>query len=129
MPPGVAGTRAPHRRAAPTPEPLYLAAGLAIAVVLTVGLRATGFFAKRAVSSSTLQTIYERWMPMGVVTILAVYCLTGIDVSSVAASVPEVAGVLVTVGLHLWRGSMLLSMGGGAATCIVLAAWVMPGLA
>lgn len=111
------------------PEPLYLAAGLAIAVAFNVSRRAGGFFVKRAVSSSTLLAIFEKWVPLGVVAILAVYCVTGIDFGSVQAFAPEVAGVLVTVGLHLWRDNMLLSMCAEAATCILLANWVMPGLA
>lgn len=109
-------------------EPLYLVAGVAIAVAITVSLRAAGFFARGAVQSPALMTVLERWMPLGVVAILAVYCVLNIDFGTVSAAVPQVVGAIVTVGLHLWKRNMLLSILGGALACIVLANWAVPAV-
>lgn len=108
------------------PDLPYLICGIALAAALTYGLRAGGFLARRALRSSTLLSVYERWMPLGIVSILCVYCIAGFDFRSVPLALPEVVGVVVTVGMHLWKRNMLLSMASGAAACIVLANWIMP---
>ena len=47
-----------------------------------------------------------------------------INYSSVETAAPYLAGLVVTVGAHLWRKNMVLSMVAGTVTCVVLANWV-----
>jgi branched-subunit amino acid transport protein AzlD len=102
-------------------EPAYLAVALASAVAITVTLRALPFAVKGAMADSELIQAVGRWMPLGAVTILAVYCLVAIDLSVPAQAVPELAGVAVTVAVHGWRRNAVLSIVAGSATCIALA--------
>lgn len=63
-------------------------------------------------------------MPVGAVAILAVYALTSIDISGATHGIPQITGVLVTIGLHLWRRNIALSILGGTVTCVILMNWV-----
>ena len=62
----------------------YIATALAVAVAITFALRAAPFALKAALRDSGLVTDIGRWMPLGAVSILAVYCLSSIDVSGAA---------------------------------------------
>jgi len=69
-----------------------------------------------------------RWMPLGALTILAVYCLASIDTTQSPYGLPEVVGVAATVAVHLWRRDVMLSIIAGTAVCLVPANWVpLPG--
>lgn len=105
----------------------YIATALAAAVVITFALRAAPFALKAALRDSGLVTDIGRWMPLGAVSILAVYCLSSIDVSGAGHGIPELTGVAVTVATHWWRRNAVLSIVLGTAACIVLANWLLPG--
>ena len=49
-----------------------------------------------------------------------VYCLRGTQFTSLAACAPQLIAAAVTVGLHLWKHSTLLSIAGGTACYMVL---------
>lgn len=106
----------------------YIAAALASAVVITVALRAAPFALKNALGNSSLLADLNAWMPAGVTVILAVYCLSGIDLEQPSRAVAEIGGVVVTVAIHQWRHNLLLSIVCGTATCVVLANRVVPAL-
>ena len=59
-------------------------------------------------------------LPMAVITTLVVYCLRGTDFSSLVGCVPPLAAAALTVALHLWKKSTLLSVAGGTAVYMVL---------
>ncbi len=59
-------------------------------------------------------------MPAGVMVILLAYCLRGLPLTSHRAFAP-LAALAVTIGLHLWRRSALLSILGGTAVNVALA--------
>jgi branched-subunit amino acid transport protein AzlD len=105
----------------------YIATALAVAVAITSALRAAPFALKAALRDSDLVTDIGRWMPLGAVSILAVYCLSSIDASGAGHGIPELTGVAVTVAIHRWRRNAVLSIILGTATCIVLANWILPG--
>ena len=44
----------------------------------------------------------------GAIAILACYCLTRIDYLSANHGLPEIVGVVITVGVHLWRRNAVL---------------------
>ena len=62
--------------------------------------------------------------PLGAVALRAIYAVAKIDYSSFTTAAPYLAGLVVTVGVHLWRKNMVLSMVAGTLTCVVLANWV-----
>lgn len=108
------------------PEPTYVAAALTVAVGITVTLRALPFLAKSALSDSPLLADLGRWMPLGAVSILAIYCLARIDLSTPTHAGGPLAGVVVTVSVHLWRRNAVLSIVTGTTACLLvtnLAPW------
>ena len=82
------------------PDATYLTSALAVAVGITVTLRAVPFALKNAMAGSALLADIGRWMPLGAITVLAVYCLAQIDLAAPTRGLPELAGVAVTVAAH-----------------------------
>ena len=107
------------------PNPGYIAAALAVAVAITVTLRALPFGMKNAMKSALFADI-GRWMPLGAITILAAYCLTTINVTTPTHGIPEVTGVAATIAIHWWRRNAVLSIVTGTAACLVMTNWVLP---
>ncbi|MFG1922784.1 branched-chain amino acid transporter permease [Cryptosporangium sp. NPDC048952] len=105
------------------PDPAYLAGALGAAVAITVTLRALPFVVKGAIAESPLLANIGRWMPLGAVGILAVYCLAQIDLSP--GGLAQVVGVAVTVVIHWWRRNAVLSIVAGTAACLALTNWAL----
>jgi branched-subunit amino acid transport protein AzlD len=59
-------------------------------------------------------------LPMAIITTLVFYCLRNISFSEPAAWAPQVIASAVTVILHLWKGSTMLSIAGGTVCCMLL---------
>jgi branched-subunit amino acid transport protein AzlD len=102
------------------PDYPYIAAALAVAVAITVTLRTAPFLIKNTIDESALLIDVDRWMPLGAIAILTCYCLTRIDYLSANHGLPEIVGVVITVGVHLWRRNAVLSILTGTIACLVL---------
>lgn len=99
----------------------YLAAGIAVAAGITFALRGLPFLMKNRIGESRLLADVGRWMPLGAIAILLVYCLEAIDFGASSHGVPELAGVAATVAVHLrWRNAVA-SIVAGTTVCLVLA--------
>ena len=59
-------------------------------------------------------------LPGAVMAMLVVYCLRGVSFSPFWRALPELIAAAVTVGLHLWRRSTLLSILGGTGVYMLL---------
>lgn len=59
-------------------------------------------------------------LPAAIFGMLVVYCLKNVDVLGGSHGLPELIAILVTVGLHLWKRQMLLSIAGGTVCYMVL---------
>ena len=59
-------------------------------------------------------------LPCAIFGMLVVYCLKNVDVLSGSHGIPELIAIAVTVGLHLWRRQMLLSIAGGTLCYMLL---------
>ncbi len=103
------------------PEPGYVAAVVGLAAALTWALRAAPFAVLAPMRRSAVVGYLSRHMPLGVMLILAVYTLRDVPTTTVAAALPFVAAVAVTLGLHLWRHNALLSILAGTAVHVALA--------
>ena len=82
------------------PDYPYIVAALAVAVAITVALRTAPFLIKNTIDESPLLIDVGRWMPPGAIAILACYCLTRIDYLSANHGLPEIVGVVMTVGVQ-----------------------------
>jgi len=61
-----------------------------------------------------------KYLPSAVFGMLVVYCLKDVSFISGTFGAPEIIGILVTAGLHLWKRNTLLSIGIGTAVYIIL---------
>ena len=102
----------------------YILAAVFVAAGITFMLRLLPFGLKKALAGSELLDALSHWIPLGAVALLAIYAVAKIDYSSFTTAAPYLAGLVVTVGVHLWRKNMVLSMVAGTVTCVVLANWV-----
>ena len=59
-------------------------------------------------------------LPGAVFAMLVVYCLRNVSFVSGNYGLPELISIAVTVGLHLWRKQMLLSIAGGTVCYMLL---------
>ena len=102
----------------------YILAAVFVAAGITFLLRLLPFGLKKALAGSELLDALSHWIPLGAVALLAIYAVAKINYSSFATAAPYLAGLVVTVGVHLWRKNMVLSMVAGTVTCVVLSNWV-----
>ncbi|MDD9208032.1 AzlD domain-containing protein [Georgenia sp. 10Sc9-8] len=105
-----------------TESPMRILVVLLVIFAVTYLLRLAPFLALRRVRSSPLVGYLGVTMPLGVMAILVVYTLSSVDVTAAPYGLPELAGVVVTALLHVWRSNALLSIVGGTGTYLALAA-------
>jgi branched-subunit amino acid transport protein AzlD len=103
------------------PDTSYLVAAVLVAAAVTWALRALPFAALNALrSSATVRELSAR-MPAGVMVILLCYCLRDLPVTHPARLLAPLVALAVTVGVHVWRRSALVSIVGGTLVYVVLA--------
>ena len=59
-------------------------------------------------------------LPSAVFGMLVIYCLKGVSIMSGSHGIPELIAIAVTVGIHLWKRKMLLSVAGGTVCYMLL---------
>ena len=59
-------------------------------------------------------------LPYAAIGMLVVYCLRHVSLLQGSHGLPELIAILLTVGLHLWKRQMLLSIAGGTVCYMLL---------
>ena len=59
-------------------------------------------------------------LPGAIFAMLVVYCLRNVSIAGGSHGLPELIAIGVTVGLHLWRRQMLVSIAGGTVCYMLL---------
>lgn len=59
-------------------------------------------------------------LPSAIFGMLVVYCLKNVNVFAGSHGLPELIAIAVTVGFHLWKKQMLLSIAGGTVCYMLL---------
>ena len=59
-------------------------------------------------------------LPGAIFAMLVVYCLRNVSVTGGSHGLPEFIAIGVTVGLHLWKRQMLVSIAGGTVCYMLL---------
>ncbi len=59
-------------------------------------------------------------LPGAVFAMLVVYCLRNISLVQYSYGLPELIAIAATIGLHLWKRQMLLSIAGGTVLYMLL---------
>lgn len=109
------------------PSAGYVLASLTTILVVTFALRALPFAVLEPLRGSAFMTFLSRYMPVGIMTILVVYTLKDVSLGTGWHGLPEVIGLAVTVGLHVWRRNALLSILGGTGVYVLLVNTVLTG--
>ena len=76
------------------------------------------FFSK--LKDNPAMNFVGRYLPLMVMPILAVYSLKDATISPIKGAIPEAAGVLAVVAVHLWRANVLFSIAIGTAVFVWL---------
>jgi branched-subunit amino acid transport protein AzlD len=107
------------------PDTTYLLAAVATAVAVTWGLRALPFAVLAPLRANAAVAYLNARMPIGVMVILAVYTLRDFSPAAPSRAWPTALALAVTVGLHLWRRNVVLSILGGTAVHVALASTLL----
>jgi branched-subunit amino acid transport protein AzlD len=99
----------------------HIAAMVAVSAAITWALRALPFAALAPLRRSVVVRYLSLHMPLGVMVILALYTLRNVPAADELARWAAAAALAVTVGLHLWRRNVLLSIVGGTLTNVLIA--------
>ncbi|MDO5025904.1 MAG: AzlD domain-containing protein [Trueperella sp.] len=92
----------------------YILAVVVMTWAITFVLRAMPFLFLTKVRDSAALKYLGKVMPAGVMLILVVFTLRGLDLTTPESWLPAAAGVITTVVLHLLLRKVLLSILGGA---------------
>lgn len=89
-----------------------------------LGTMATRFlpfivFSEKRETPAFIQYI-GKFLPSAVFGMLVVYCLRNVDITQAAYGLSELISILATVGIHLWKRQMLLSIAAGTACYMLL---------
>lgn len=97
----------------------FITIGLCVlGTVLTRFLPFTVFSARRP-TPRYIQYL-GRVLPGAIFAMLVVYCLRNVSFLTGSHGLPELAAIAVTVGLHLWKRQMLVSIAGGTVCYMLL---------
>lgn len=99
--------------------PLWPIAVIAVCGLCTLAERALPFLIFRGRAVPAAVHYLGDVLPMAIIATLIVYCLRGLDFSAVSWA-PQLISCAVTVLLHLWRRSALVSIAGGTLCCMLL---------
>lgn len=59
-------------------------------------------------------------LPAAIFAMLVVYCLKNVNIAGGSHGLPELIAIAVTIGLHLWKRQMLISIAGGTVVYMLL---------
>lgn len=65
-----------------------------------------------------------RLLPPAVLGLLVIYSVKDVEWTGGLYGLPEILGILLIVGLHIWKRNMLLSIAGGTVFYMVLVQYI-----
>ncbi|SDK91853.1 Branched-chain amino acid transport protein AzlD [Nocardioides sp. YR527] len=98
----------------------YVLSAVLVSAAVTWTLRAAPFAMLAPLRHSALLAYIGDRMPVGVMVILAAYTLRETDPVVLTSVGPAALALAITIGLHLWRGSMTLSIFAGTAAYVLV---------
>ena len=104
---------------------LHAIATIAVAALVTAGLRFLPFliFGHNRKTPAIISYLGQV-LPFAIMGMLVVYCLKDISFTTSPVGIPEAIGCTVDAGLHVWKRSTLLSIGGGTIVYMLLVQFV-----
>ena len=101
-----------------TPDALLIITTVAAVTFLTRFLP-FAIFGKQDRHSAIL-TDLNKMLPAAIIAVLVIYCVKSINFTQVSNFLPQLIGVAIVAGLHLWKRNNLLSIGVGTACYMVM---------
>lgn len=99
----------------------YLISAIAVAGLITLGLRAIPFAVLAKLRRSKMVQTLGTWMPAGIILILAVFVLRGEMIARGSDWWMAIVAVAVTIGVHYaFKRQVLLSVAAGTACYVLL---------
>lgn len=90
----------------------------------TLGTMATRFFPFMIFNEKRTTPKYiiylGKVLPGAIFSMLIVYCLKNVNITSYSYGLPELIAIIVTVLLHKWKKQMLISIAGGTICYMLL---------
>lgn len=102
------------------------AIALAVGIMLTRFLPFLLFSRKDRLPSAVLYL--GGALPHACMAMLLVYCLKDVSLLAAPHGVPEALGIVFTIGLHVWRKNVMLSIAGGTLFYMFLVQKVFVGV-
>ncbi len=99
---------------------LWIVEVIAVCALVTLFERAFPFLIFRGKQVPESVRYLGKVLPMAIMTTLIVYCLRNIELTAVSSWAPQIISCVLTVLLHFWKGSTMLSIAGGTVCCMVL---------
>jgi branched-subunit amino acid transport protein AzlD len=91
-----------------------------VSAAITWVLRALPFAVLAPMRRSAVVRYLSLHMPLGIMVILAFYTVRNVPAAGAVPGWSAVAALAVTVGLHLWRRNVLLSIVAGTLTNVLM---------
>ena len=104
------------------PSTGYILSALAVFLVVTFALRALPFLLVDRLRESRAVIYLGTHLPVGIMVILVVYTLRETQFTVAPYGAAELGALTLTIGLHLWRRSALLSILAGTLSYVGLLA-------
>jgi len=98
---------------------------IAVAALVTAALRFLPFliFGENRKTPAIIAYLGQV-LPYAIMGMLVVYCLKDVSVTTAPFGIPEAIGCAAVAGLHIWKRSTLLSIGGGTVIYMLLVQFV-----
>lgn len=93
---------------------------IAVMALVTMAIRFIPFILFNGKETPEYINYLGKYLPYSVMAMLVVYCLKDVSVTSKPYGIPELMGVLVVAGLHIWKRNTLLSIVAGTVIYMVL---------
>ena len=93
---------------------------IAVMALVTMAIRFIPFILFNGKETPEYINYLGKYLPYSVMAMLVVYCLKDVSVTSKPYGIPELIGVLVVAGLHIWKRNTLLSIVTGTVIYMVL---------
>lgn len=106
------------------PDHSAVLAAVLVTAAITWAMRALPFAMLAPLRDSELLGYVGERMPVGLMLILAVYTLRGVDTGSLTSVGPAVLALAVTIGLHAWLGRATLSIFAGTGVYVLLSSLI-----
>jgi branched-subunit amino acid transport protein AzlD len=98
----------------------HIVAMVLVSAAITWVLRALPFAVLAPMRRSAVVRYLSLHMPLGIMVILAFYTVRNVPAAGALPGWSAVAALAVTVGLHLWRRNVLLSIVAGTLTNVLM---------